>query len=344
VKGATETGTSPNAAYVQRAALADYLRLGWVPHDHTERSNGASTTQFGTTDAVWGSAATTLEYAAADFAIARFAAALGDRRTARSFLRRSDNWRNLVNRGTGYFEPRYASGEFKDGFDPLGGEGFAEGNAAQYRWAVPWNPAGLFAALGPRRETIAKLDEHLTKLNEGPLSAYAFLGNEPELGVPWLYDWLGQPWKTQRVVRDALRTLYDASPAGYAGNDDLGAMSAWYVFAALGFYPPVPGSSLLALGSPLFPQATLHLADGDVAIHAAGAAPDAPYVHGLRRNGRRHDRPWLWLRELACGARLDFELSGTPSATWGRKRRHAPPSFSPRGRAGEPRARACGGR
>jgi predicted alpha-1,2-mannosidase len=293
---------------------------------------------------VWGSAATTLEYAVADFAIARFAAALGDRRTARTFLRRSDNWRNLVNPATGYLEPRYASGEFKDGFDPLGGEGFAEGNAAQYRWAVPFNPAGVFAALGPRREVIAKLDEHLAKLNEGPQSAHAFLGNEPELGVPWLYDWVGQPWKTQRVVREALRTLYDASPAGYVGNEDLGAMSAWYVFAALGFYPPVPGSSLLALGSPLFADATVHLPGGDVVIHAAGAAPDAPYVQRLRRDGRRHGRPWLWLRELACGARLDFELGPTPNATWGRARRHAPPSFPPRGPISEPRPRACASR
>ena len=344
VKGATETGTSANAAYVERARLADYLSLGWVPHDGTESSTGASTTTFGSAGAVWGSAATTLEYASADFAIARFAAAQGDRRTARAFLRRSDNWRNLVNRGTGYLEPRYASGDFKNGFDPLGGEGFAEGNAAQYRWAVPFNPAGLFAALGGRRQAIARLDAHLDALNEGPQSAHAFLGNEPELGVPWLYDWLGQPWKTQRVVREAIRTLYDASPAGYPGNDDLGAMSAWYVFGALGLYPPVPGVGLLALGSPLFPEATFHLPGGDLVISATGAAPDAPYVRRLTRDGHRHARPWLSYDEIRCGARLAFTLVAAPSETWGRKRRAVPPSFAARARIGKRSpVRACAG-
>jgi putative alpha-1,2-mannosidase len=210
---------------------------------------------------------------------------------------------------------------------------------------VPFNPAGLFAALGGRREAIGRLDAHLEAPNEGPQSAHAFLGNEPELGVPWLYDWLGQPWKTQRVVRTALRTLYDASPAGYVGNDDLGAMSAWYVFGALGFYPSVPGVGLLALGSPLFPAATLHLPGGDVVIGAAGAAPDAPYVQRLTRDGRRHDRPWLSYEEIRCGARLDFVLGATPSQAWGRKRRDAPPSFPTRARVPkEPRARPCGGR
>jgi predicted alpha-1,2-mannosidase len=344
VKGATETGTSPNADYVERQGLADYLRLGWVPHDGTEGSSGATTSMFGGTDRVWGSAATTLEYAADDFAIARLAAALGDRRTYRRFMRRSGGWRNLYNRATGYLEPRYASGDFKPGFDPFGLEGFVEGDAAQYTWMVPFDPAGLFARMGGRRKARARLDRHLERLNEGPTSPYAFLGNEPELGVPWLYDWLGQPWKTQRVVRDAILALFDDSPAGYVGNDDLGTMSAWYVFGALGFYPSVPGEGILALASPLFPETDLHLAGGDVLIRAPAASAETPYVRALRLDGRRWGRPWLWFDRIACGARLDFDLAAAPVPKWGAARRHAPPSFSPRSRfPRRRRVRACSG-
>ncbi len=269
VKGGTETGVSPNAAYVERQGLADYLRLGWVPHDGTESSSGATTTIFGDTAGVWASASTTLEYGVADFAVARVAAAAGDRTTYRTFMQRSGGWRHLYNPASGYLEPRYASGAFKPGLDLLGGEGFAEGDAPQYTWMVPFDPAGLFAQLGGRRAAAERLDRHLAKLNDGPRSANAFLGNEPQLGVPWLYDWLGQPWKTQRVVRQALLTLFDDSPTGYPGNDDLGTMSAWYVFGALGLYPAVPGSDVLALASPLFPETVIHLAGGDLSISRA---------------------------------------------------------------------------
>jgi predicted alpha-1,2-mannosidase len=326
-KGATETGKSPNADYVERQALADYLRLGWVPHDGTEASSGASTSMFGDTAAVWGSAATTLEYAIADFAIARFAAALGDRATYRAFMRRSGNWRRLYNPKTGWLEPRYASGAFEPGLDPYGLEGFAEGNAAQYTWLVPFDPAGLFARLGGRRKAAARLAHHLAQLNAGPRSEFAFLGNEPELGVPWLWDWLGRPSETQRVVREATTTLFDASVAGYVGNDDLGAMSAWHVFGALGLYPAVPGTGVLALASPLFPEATVHLAGGDLAIAATGAP--APYVRRLVVDGRRWDRPWLLFDDVAGGARLTFALAAAPTR-WGAARLHAPPSFGPR--------------
>lgn len=342
LKGATQVGVSDNAAYVQRQGLADYLRLGWVPHDGSEASSGASTSILGSTSAVWGSAATTLEYAVADFSIARFAAATGDRRTARTFLRRSGAWKRLLNRTTGYLEPRYASGAFIDGFDPLVLEGFAEGNAAQYRWMVPFDVAGLVGALGGAKKVTPLLDHHLQALDEGPRSELAFLGNEPEMGVPWLYDWLGQPWKAQRVVREAMLTLFDDTPAGYTGNDDLGAMSAWWVFGALGFYPAIPADGVFALGSPLFPETTLRLPGGDVVVTADGAAADAPYVQRMRLDGTRWDKPWLRWEQLACGARIDVTLGTTPNEKWGRARRHAPPSFPAGGRvAPTPRPPRC---
>ncbi len=158
VHGATETGTSPNAEYVERQGLADYLRLGWVPHDGTETSSGATTSIFGSTSGVWGSAATTLEYAGADFAIARLAAAAGDTDVYATFLRRAGGWRKLFDRDAGYIVPRYASGAFKSPFDPTSLEGFVEGDAAQYTWLVPFDVAGLARRLGGRRRALARLD------------------------------------------------------------------------------------------------------------------------------------------------------------------------------------------
>lgn len=340
VKGGTQSGRSANADYVERGGLADYLRLGWVPHDGTEGSSGASTSMFGRTDAVWGSAATTLEWTTADFAIARFAAAVGDAATYRTFMRRSGGWRHLLDPDTGYLTPRYASGAFARDFDPLALEGFVEGNAAQYRWFVPFDPSGLARALGGVPAATRLLDRHLARLNEGPESEYAFLGNEPTLGTPWLYPWLGRPWRTQEVVRQALRELYDTSPAGYPGNDDLGAMSAWWVLGALGLYPAIPGEDVLVVGSPLFPETRVRLAHGELAIDAPGAAT-TPYVHGLTLDGRAHRRPWLRFRDLACGARLAFTLGDGPDPSWGARRRDRPPSFAPNARPPRPAVAAC---
>src|SRR5207247_3011941 len=122
---------------------------------------------------------------------------------------------------------------------------------------------------------------------------------------------------------------FTASPGGYPGNDDLGQMSAWYVFGALGLYPAVPATDVLALASPLFPKVTLHLARGDVVIQAPTASRAAPYGRGLTVNGGRYGKPWLTLRDLAGGARLTYDLSSTPSPTWGSNPSDAPPSFGP---------------
>src|SRR5262249_52635237 len=180
-----------------------------------------------------------------------------------------------------------------------GGGGLGEGDAPQYPWMVPFDPAGLFAQLGGRRAAAARLDRHLEKLNEGPRSPNAFLGNEPELGVPWLYDWLGQPWKTQRVVRRAIRTLFDDSPAGYPGTDALGPMAAGSVSGRPRRPPPVPGTDVLALASPLFPDTVIHLAGSDVHVVAPAASADTPYVRRLTVGRRRHGRPWLSLDAIA---------------------------------------------
>jgi predicted alpha-1,2-mannosidase len=329
VKGATQTGMSPNAEYVERAALPSYLGLGYVPHDGTETSTGASTSMFGTSGAVWGSAATTLEYTTADFAIARYAAALGETTACETFLERSGNWRNLFNPASGHVQPRFADGSFTSPFDPASGEGYAEGSAAQYTWMVPYDLSGLAGALGGPAAATERLDAFFTELNAGPTSPFAFLGNEPTAQTPWIYDWLGAPYKTQDIVRRAILTLFDATPGGYPGNDDAGQMSSWYVFGALGLYPAIPGVDVLALASPLFRQTELHLAGGTVTIVAPNARRGRPYVRGLLVNGAPHDRPWIRFADVAAGAELTYDLSDRPEPSWGSAPTTAPPSFPP---------------
>jgi predicted alpha-1,2-mannosidase len=325
LRGANGPCHSDNGDYTEREGLPDYLRQGYVGEEH------ARSAAEHTSDHVhaWGSAATTLEYAVADFAVSRLAFALGDGADARSMLQRSANWRKLFRRDHGFVEPRYSDGKWVAGLRPGSKRGFVEGDGAQYTWFVPHDPAGLFAALGGRAQASARLDRFFTRLNAGPYSAFAFLGNEPSLGVPWLYDWLGRPYRTQGVVRDALLSLWSLSPGGMPGNDDGGTMSAWWVWGALGMYPAVPGEDLLALGSPLFPSARLSTGRGTVTISAPAAGASRPFVSAATLGGNALSRPWVRFGELLRAGSLGFALGGSPDTSWGAAPADAPPSFEP---------------
>jgi predicted alpha-1,2-mannosidase len=327
LRGATAPCESANGEYLERQGLASYLELGWVPLDEDVAKRNANSI-YGSPSAVWGSAATTLEYAIDDFAIAQFAAREGggEPSTYAEFIHRAANWRNLFDPASGFVEPRFASGAFPDPYDPLQGGGFVEGNAAQYTWMVPQDPAGLFRRLGGPEKAAARLDDFLRVLNAGAGGTHtdhALLGDEPTLETPWLYDWLRRPWMTQAAVRRGLR-LYVPTPAGYPGNDDLGTLSAWYVFGALGLYPAQPGTGTLALSGPLFERAEVRLAHGRrLTIEGGGK----PYVDSLELDGHPHERPWLDYCEIAGGGTLSFKTGARPTR-WGRSGR-LPPSYGP---------------
>lgn len=321
VQHATQLSSATNGVYVERPGLDAYERLGYVPHEE----NADSVTSTFNPALPWGSVSTTLEYATADFSIAQLAQALCDRSTYATFMRRSGNWRNLFDAATASIEPRSASGAF-EAVAGTDGEDFVEGDQAQYTWAVPQDPAGLFAAMG-KSSAAGRLVRFFTQLNAGPAAPYAFLGNEPTLAMPWLFDWLGAPYRTQDIVRRAILTLYGDRPGGFPGNDDLGEMSSWVVFGDLGLYPAVPGASLLALDSPLFPSATIRLGHGELRIRASGASPTSPYVQALSVDGRPFQRTWLGYADIAHGATLTFRLSSRPDAAWGAAPSDAPPSF-----------------
>lgn len=330
IKGATKEGRSANADYVERQALSDYLALGYVPHDGTEASTGQDTTIFGDTSKVWGSAATTLEYGVADFALAAFAAEQGDAAACRAAVARSRGWTLLLDPETRHIRPRRADGSYLTPFDPASGEGFAEGNSAQYTWMIPYDVAGLAAALGGTDAARARLDDFFTTLDAGPGALYAFLGNEPGWISPFLYDWLGAPSRTQDVVRRAILALFSAAPNGYVGNDDLGQMSAWYVFGALGLHPATPGTDALVLASPLFPEAVLRLGERTLTIRGDGAGRARPYVSSATLDGAALERPWIRWRDLGDASTLAFTLSDRPTE-WGSAPGAAPPSYGPDG-------------
>jgi predicted alpha-1,2-mannosidase len=325
LRGARGPCHSDNGDYTEREGLADYLRQGYVGEEHDVSAHEHSSDHT----MPWGAAATTLEYAAADFSISRLAAALGEDGAAREMLRRSANWRKVLRRSARYAVPRFSGGKWLSPYHPTALRGFVEGNGAQYTWSVPHDPAGLFAALGGPAKAAARLDRFFKRLNAGTHKPYAFLGNEPSLGVPWLYDWLGRPYRTQAVVRKTLLSLWSLTPGGMPGNDDGGAMSAWWVFGALGFYPAVPGEDILALGSPLFPHAVLSTARGKVTIDAPAAAAGRPYVSAATLGGRPLERPWLRFWQLRRAGTLGFTLGDSPDKSWGADPAKEPPSFEP---------------
>ncbi|MFE0020886.1 GH92 family glycosyl hydrolase [Amycolatopsis sp. NPDC059021] len=321
VKGATSVDNTPGA-YQERPGIADYVARGYLPNndasggDHSR--NGASTT---------------LEWAIDDFAIARFAEGIGDRDVAREFTKRGQNWQNIFNPATGYLQPRGQDGRFPDGpaYVPpppgkFGQDGFDEGNAAQYTWLVPQDAAGLVTAMGGPAAVSQRLDTFFQKLNAGPNEPYMWAGNEPDFGVPWLYNHVAQPWKTQQVVRKIATTLFSATPDGEPGNDDLGAQSSWYVWAALGIYPATPGTPDLVVHSPLFEGAVMALPNGrTIDIRAPKASATTPYVHDLRLDGRDWNRTYLPRNTVRDGGRLDFALSAQPDRQWAADA--APPSY-----------------
>lgn len=285
----------------------------------------------------WGGAGETLEDATADFALSQLASAIGDDAGHRLFLTRAGYWRNLFNPHAtphgGYIQNRNADGTWPP-FTPDTGDGFVEGSAAQYLWMVPFDVHGLFDMLGGREKATARLDEFFHKAdgswaltNAGPL--HPELANEPSVGTPWLYDYAGQPWKTQKAVRIVVDTLWQNAPDGIPGNDDLGEMSSWYVWAALGLYPAVPGRAEVLLGSPLFPKTVIHRPGGDVVIDAPGAASDRPYVQALTVDGNPWRKPWLPASFVEHSGTLHFTLGTKPDVHWGSDPADAPPSFPP---------------
>lgn len=320
----------------QRPGLDQWLKLHYIPV-------GAP---------AWGPAADTLEDATAEFGISSLAGHLGDHGIEHRFLERAQYWKNIWNPDAtpegGYMMNRNPDGTWPKfhhddddndptpkPFSPATGAGFVEGSAAQYVWMVPFNVTGLFEQMGGLEKASVRLDHFFYNDDQSPAVTksgplHAELSNEPSIETPWLYLFAHKPWKTQQLVREVLNTIWTNTPAGIPGNDDLGEMSSWYVFAAVGLYPEIPGRAELVIGSPLFPEITVHRTDGDVHITAPNAATHNPYVQSLLVNGKPSTKTFIPESFALHGGTLNFELSSTPDRTWGTGDGDEPPSFSPR--------------
>jgi predicted alpha-1,2-mannosidase len=268
-----------------------------------------------------------LEYSASDFAVAQFAKAVGDTAKYNTYMTRAQWWSNVYNPESGYVQKRNADGSWAWPVAPASPTGYTEGNASQYTWMVPWNFGSLINLMGGPKTAIQRLDHHFTQLNGGLSQPYFYIGNEPEHGVPWAYHYAAHPQGTSAAVRRVMTESFTTAAGGLPGNDDLGATSAWYVWAALGMYPPTPGSDVLALHGPLFGSITVTRPGGTLQINGTGAGPAAQYVQSFARNGVASSRTWLRYADIAGTTTLNFGMGATPSS-WGTSAADVPPSFT----------------
>lgn len=313
------------ANYGPYDGIAQYRELGYVPID--EEGEAASKT---------------LEYAFDDWTIARMAQAMGKGDIAATFDKRAANWRNAFDKDTGFMRARKRDGSFRTPFDPSAsgyGTDYTEGNAWQYSWYVPQDVAGLAAAHGGSDKLLARLDEvfnakvdpsifeHMEDIT-GLIGWYAH-GNEPSHHVAYLYSYAGQPWRTQARLKQIMDTQYADRPDGLAGNDDVGQMSAWYVFTALGFYPVAPGSGEYIQGRPFLPKTAMRLPNGKTfTIVADGLDDRHTYVGSVSLNGKPLQRTFLRHDEILAGGELRFSMQAEPNKDWPGQGAQAPYSMS----------------
>lgn len=273
----------------------------------------------------------TLEQAFDDWCVAQLAAKLNKDTDYQRFYKRSEFYRNLFNPATRFFQSKNDKGEWIEPFDPYkyganGGYPFTEGNAWQYFWYVPHNVNGLIELTGGAKAFEQKLDTFFTthhqsgELNDnasGFVGQYAH-GNEPSHHVAYLYNYAGQPWKTQKYISHIMNNLYNNTSSGYAGNDDCGEMSAWYVFSAMGFYPVNPADGQYIIGTPAFDECTLKLADNkEFRIQAIRKSPEDIYIQSVTLNGKKYKDFFITHQDITNGGTMVFKMGKKPS-NWGK--------------------------
>ena len=273
----------------------------------------------------------TLEQAFDDWCVAQLAAKLNKDADYQRFHKRSEYYRNLFHPKTKFFQSKNDKGEWIEPFDPYqyggnGGHPFTEGNAWQYFWYVPHNIQALMELTGGTKAFEQKLDTFFTstykseQMNHnasGFVGQYAH-GNEPSHHVAYLYNFAGQPWKTQKYVSHILNTLYNNTSSGYAGNDDCGQMSAWYVFSAMGFYPVNPADGRYVIGSPLLDECTLKLAGNkEFRIRTIRKSPEDIYIQSVTLNGKKHKDFFITHQDIMNGGTMVFKMGKKPSG-WGK--------------------------
>jgi predicted alpha-1,2-mannosidase len=274
----------------------------------------------------YGAVSTQEEYDVADNSISLLAADLGDANTAATFAETAQNWQNVFDPDSGFLQPKLVDGAFQPGFSPGSENGFVEADSWIYTAELPFDLSGVVAAAGGDKAWVNYLDL-LTKSVTKTVPYRIQMGDEPSFDIAWEYDYAAAPYKTQQVVREIQDKLFTESPDGLPGNDDLGAMSSWLVWSAIGGYPETPGAETVAAGSPMFDSIDISLGDGNQLYERAPkAAPYSYYVHGVEFDGSRWNEAFLPASAFSAGGTLDWNLSKSPDATWGSAPGDAPPS------------------
>lgn len=316
---------------VGRAGLSYYNSLGYVPYNVGVNENVART----------------LEYAYADFTIAKMAQKLGKTSIADTYLKKSLNYKNVFDTSTNLMRGKNKEGDFQSPFNPLKwGDAFTEGNSLHYTWSVFHDIQGLMDLMGGKEKFASKLDEvfqmpptfdnsyygqtihEIREMQVANMGNYAH-GNQPIQHMIYLYNYANQPYKAQSRIREVLTKLYAATPDGYCGDEDNGQTSAWYVFSSLGFYPVTPGVNQYVIGSPLFKKATIHLENGNTfEIGAKNNSKSNFYIQSASLNGKGYFNSFLNFDDIQKGGKLEFNLGDTPNKDWGSKPENVPYSLS----------------
>jgi len=301
-----------------RVAIEHYRKFGYIPYDKESES-----------------VSRTLEYAYNDWCVAQMAKALGKTDDYKLFMERSSNYKNLFDPSTGLARPKDSTGKWLDPFIPTFiGHGrerhYTEANAWQYTWFVPHDIDGLTSLQGGPQKFVAKLDTLFTMSSEvqstvsdvtGLIGQYAH-GNEPSHHTIYLYGHAGAAWKTQELIRYVMDNLYHSGPDGLCGNEDMGQMSAWFVFSAMGFYPVTPGNNIYTIGSPGFDKITINLdkkyykADKFI-IETRNNSKENKYIQSVILNGKPLEKAWFDHSEIMNGGTLVFEMGPEPNRQWG---------------------------
>jgi predicted alpha-1,2-mannosidase len=317
---------------VGRAGVKYYNTLGYVPYDVNINEN----------------AARTLEYAYDDFAIYQLAKALNrPKKEIDLFAKRCQNYRNLFDKETGLMRGKNKDGKFQTPFNPVKwGDAFTEGNSWHYTWSVFHDVQGLIDLMGGKERFSAKLDSVFTlaptfddsyyrgviheirEMQIANMGQYAH-GNQPIQHMIYLYNFSGEPWKSQYWVRETMNRMYLPTPDGYCGDEDNGQTSAWYVFSAMGFYPVCPATDQYVVGAPLFKKTVVTLENGKkITLNAPKNSAENRYISSLQVDGKPYTKNWLSHTALLQGATLDFDMVATPQKQRSTAKEDAPYSFS----------------
>jgi predicted alpha-1,2-mannosidase len=327
-------GFSVKEAYkaMKTSAMADhfglkyYKELGYIPADKENQS-----------------VSKTIEYAYDDWCIAQVAKSLHKEEDYKYFMKRAGNYKNQFDKSTGFMRGKNLDGSWLTPFDPQYSNfeinPYTEGNAWQWSWFVPQDVQGLINLMGGPAKFVTKLDslfiisstikgKNVPPDISGLIGQYA-QGDEPSHHIAYLYDYAGEPWKTQEIVRKICETLYTDNPKGLCGNDDCGQMSAWYVFSSIGFYPVNPAEGIYIIGSPMFDKVTINVGNSKkFTVIANNVSKKNKYIQSAELNGHNLNRTYIYHKEIMNGGELIFNMGDKPNKNWGSEPKDFPPSMS----------------